>query len=129
MCIFIKYTVILYLFITMSYIAAGSLIHTQSPRGKNAYVFIDTYQWPHDSNLTGNILLQLLERNTPLPPTLYLQLDNCFRENKNRFIFGLCAILITLRIFKKVSTVYTYTAFAKNSYDYYVCTNTANMIA
>lgn len=84
-------------------LCAGSLVHTQSPKGKKSLVFIDLYQWPHDSNLTGNILLRLLEKNRPLPPTLYLQLDNCFRENKNRYIFGMCAIFITLKIFKMVS--------------------------
>ena len=80
-------------------------MHTQAPRGKNAFAFVDLYQWPHNSNLTGNILLWLLEQSRPLPPTLYLQLDNCFRENKNRYIFGLCAMLVTLRIFKMVSAI------------------------
>ena len=83
----------------------GSLVHTQCPKGKSAYCFIDLYQFPHDANPTANILLQVLKSHTPLPPTLYLQFDNCFRENKNRFIFGVCALLIELKVVKKVSYI------------------------
>ena len=83
----------------------GSLLHTKSPCGKYAYAFIDLLQWPHDSNMTITVLINLLldyikEHN--LPGTLYLQLDNTSRENKNRYLLGFCAILVELKIFKKV---------------------------
>ena len=81
----------------------GSLVHTESPKGKKAYAFIDLYQFPHDANLTGNALLCILGKSSPLPPCLFLQFDNCFRENKNKYIFGLCALLVELQIVKKVS--------------------------
>ena len=38
-----------------------------------------------------------------LPPTLYLQMDNCWRENKNRYVLCFLALLVELGIFKKVN--------------------------
>ena len=37
-----------------------------------------------------------------LAPFLYLQLDNCVRENKNNFIICFLALLVDLDIFEKV---------------------------
>jgi len=37
--------------------------------------------------------------NYLLPPILYLQFDNCVRENKNRYMFALLALLIEEEIF------------------------------
>ena len=56
------------------------------------------------SNLTVNILLQILTQQKSLPSTLldYLQLDNCGRENKNQFFFGIVALLVYHRVFKEV---------------------------
>ncbi|XP_070534490.1 uncharacterized protein [Ptychodera flava] len=60
-------------------------------------------QFPHDSNLTMNILLEVLvESKDHLAKALYLQLDNCFRENKNRFLLSLMALLIQLDIFEEI---------------------------
>ena len=87
----------------------GALLHTKSPNGKLAYAFIDLLQWPHDSNLTITtivyVLLKYIE-NTPIAETLYLQLDNTSRENKNRYVIGFCAFLVEKRIFKKVTCFY-----------------------
>lgn len=84
----------------------GVLLHTKSPHGKIAYAFVDLLQYPHDSNLTISILLKVIHsyvglRGT-LPETLYLQMDNTCRENKNKYVLGFCAMLVNLRIFKKV---------------------------
>ncbi|CAB4033100.1 Hypothetical predicted protein, partial [Paramuricea clavata] len=63
-------------------------------------------KWDHDdSNLTNNIILQTLEivnRRYGLPPVFHLQLDNCWRENKNRHVFTLLSLLVELSIFDKV---------------------------
>ena len=83
----------------------GVLVHTKAPCGKLAFAYIDLLQWPHDSNLTITLLLSSLldfQKNHPLPATLYLQMDNTSRENKNKFVLGFCAILVELRIFQKV---------------------------
>ena len=37
-----------------------------------------------------------------LPPVLYLQLDNCYRDCKNIHILGFCALLLKAGVFKKV---------------------------
>lgn len=87
----------------------GAIVHTQSPHGKLLYAFYDMMQWPHDSNLTlevlSSILVSLRDR---LPPTLYLQLDNCGRENKNKFFLGFCALLVAKGVFKKVINQHTH---------------------
>lgn len=59
-------------------------------------------EWPHDSNLTTTLLLRILNKLEKLPEVLYLQLDNCFRENKNKYILYLCAQLVEKKIFRKV---------------------------
>ena len=83
----------------------GVLVHTQAPCGKLAYVFLDLLQWPHDSNLTLTILFKTLhefQKDHILPETLYIQMDNTSRENKNRFVLTCSAVLVHLKIFKKV---------------------------
>ena len=85
----------------------GAIVHTQAPHGKLLYAFYDTMQWPHDSNLTLEVLSRIMHRlKEKLPPTLYLQLDNCGRENKNRYFFGFCSLLVAKGIFKKVHTIH-----------------------
>ena len=82
----------------------------QSPNGKEVFGSFDYYQWPHDLNLTGSVLLNMLsrwcERYQP-PPVLYLQLDNCVKENKNQYVLWLLALLVGLEIFEKVKILLT----------------------
>ena len=84
----------------------GSLEHTHTSHGERAYIYIDILQWPHDCNLVIDVLNQvLLDRiriHGCVAPTLYLQLDNCWRENKNHYMFGYCAMLVEGRVFRKV---------------------------
>ena len=81
----------------------GVLVHTRSTKGKKAFAFCDLYQYQHDSNLSINVLIMALLQSIPkLPPVLYLQFDNCYRENKNRFILAFCAFLVHQSIFRKV---------------------------
>lgn len=82
----------------------GVIVH-----GRGHHVFLDFKEVPHDSNLTINVLLQTLLKYEKLPPTLYLQLDNCGRENKNKFVLALCCLLVELGIFKKVGDFCNYT--------------------
>ena len=89
----------------------GALLHTQTLKGKKALGYYNLLQWPHDCNLTLNIILEVLQQLSSdlqcIPEVLYLQLDNCYRENKNRYVFGFCALLIRLKIFRKVFKYYT----------------------
>lgn len=84
----------------------GALVHTKMEKGKLVFAFFDLLQWPHDSNLTISILLAVLVQVQTklhiLPEVLYLQLDNTCRENKNKYVFSFLALLVQLKIFKKV---------------------------
>lgn len=55
--------------------------------------FLDFGQFPHDPNLTINVLLRLLIEKfqvlqDKLPGSLYIQLDNYSRENKNQCVLA-----------------------------------------
>ena len=50
-------------------------------------------------------LVLALKRGS-LPPVLYLQLDNCYRDCKNIHILGFCALLVKAGVFKKVVFVF-----------------------
>ena len=75
----------------------GVLNHGRSPKG-----YFDVLQYPHDKNLTMNVILSELEATANIPDTIYIQMDNCFKENKNQFVFGLLAVLVKLDIAKEV---------------------------
>ena len=86
----------------------GAILHTKASFSKLIYCFVDLVQYPHDSNLTLTVIINVLTdfaRSNPLPEVLYLQMDNTSRENKNRFVLTFCAALVELQIFKKVSTL------------------------
>ncbi|XP_068753053.1 uncharacterized protein [Montipora capricornis] len=70
--------------------------------GREVLAFTDVHQWGHDSNFTINILLRTLRRMQHIPDVLYLQMDNCWRENKNQFVIIFLAVLVKRQIFKKV---------------------------
>lgn len=60
----------------------------------------------HDSNTVITVLhehLQELTEKGPLPPTLFLQFDNCFKENKNNIVFGYLAWLIAIKAFRSIT--------------------------
>ena len=78
----------------------GCLIH-----GYGCYGFFDFLQFPHDTNLTlTSILLALLEisKLKKLPKHLFIQMDNCVRENKNKYVLGFLAYLIEIELFSEV---------------------------
>ena len=55
--------------------------------GVGDYGYFDNFQYPHGSNLTITTLLNIIcMMKDNLPQTLYLQMDNCGRENKNRYV-------------------------------------------
>lgn len=60
----------------------GVLIHGRTP-GALCFTWHDRF--PAGSDVVTTILLDALSRiDGPLPPTLNLWLDNCWRENKNK---------------------------------------------
>ena len=53
----------------------GMILHTKAPCGKLAYCFVDLIQFPHDSNLTLTIVINVLvdfAKSHLLPEVLYL---------------------------------------------------------
>ena len=48
------------------------------------------------------VIGDVLRRKGFLPPTLRIQTDNCTRENKNIYMFALCATLVGLGFFQEV---------------------------
>ena len=99
-----------------TYFYTGALSHTRTDGGKKAFAFVDIHQYPHDSNLTMTVLLNVLERTYTGAKVLYVQLDNCARENKNKYLLGLCALLVEKGIFRKVSW---HKARTRKHYQYY----------
>lgn len=68
----------------------GMIMHTKAPFAKLVYCFMDLVQYPHDSNLTLTVILNVLvdfaKINSHFPEVLYLQMDNTCWENKNKFV-------------------------------------------
>ena len=52
--------------------------------GIGHFAFFDIHQWPHGSSLTVTVLHNILKLIKEVPKVLYLQMDNCVRDNKNR---------------------------------------------
>lgn len=74
--------------------------------GFEARAYVVEPLWKHDSDLTIEILcrslLRILEEGLPLAPVWYLQMDNCWRENKNQHVMTFLALLLKLGMFRKI---------------------------
>ena len=87
--------------------------------GRYIVVVIDCGQFPHDSNLTIEVMLQLFHQlkvclirgiieydplflQGNLPSVLYVQMDNTCRDNKNKYMLTFAALLVELGVFRKV---------------------------
>lgn len=91
----------------------GCLVH-----GSGNYGYFDFLQWSHDCNLTlTTLLLTLVElsQKGPLPHKMLLQMDNCVRENKNKFVMAFMALLVEKQIFIEVSHDYQSPLLESNS--------------
>ena len=75
-------------------------------------MLVDIMQYPHDPNLTCNVLAISLTQKYPegkMPPKLYVQMDNCGRENKNRFFFAFCGLMIAKGLVKFLEVAFLMT--------------------
>ena len=67
------------------------------------HVFVTYPNVHNDPNLTVTVIQRvLLNWGNPLPPVLYVQLDNTARENKNSTVFGYLSMLVKQGVFRKV---------------------------
>jgi hypothetical protein len=78
----------------------GAIVHGRKPA---KFLFHAFDNISADANLVLTIIMILLKRfENELPPTLFLQLDNCPGENKNRFVFSALVRLLELGLFKHI---------------------------
>ena len=85
----------------------GVIVH-----GRKNFVYISNDRIHSDPNLTIHCLLRtLLQLPRPLPKILYLQADNAFRENKNKFVFAFLGALVESGLFTKVCQKASWTVF------------------
>uniref|UniRef100_A0A1X7UA55 DUF7869 domain-containing protein n=1 Tax=Amphimedon queenslandica TaxID=400682 RepID=A0A1X7UA55_AMPQE len=85
----------------------GCLVDTCTENGKMVYAFLNIMEYPHDLNLVIQVIIienskKVSEKESRLPEVLYLQFNNCFKKNKNKYIFTFCSLLILKGVFKKV---------------------------
>ena len=67
------------------------------------HVFITYPNVHNDPNLTVTVIQRVLGSwDGPLPPVLYVQLDNTARENKNSTVFGYLSMLVDQGVFTKI---------------------------
>ena len=84
----------------------GCLVHNIG-----AYCFTVPPNLETGSNLTIQCLHHIIEElyekyNGTLPPILYIQVDNCARENKNQYLFAYLGLLVDWNVFKKIELNY-----------------------
>ncbi|XP_062621696.1 uncharacterized protein LOC134283269 [Saccostrea cucullata] len=76
----------------------GVIIH-----GIGIYGFFDLFEYSHSTNLTLSILLSVFySLRDSMPNVLYLQMDNCARENKNRYLLAFFCFLVEVGLFRKI---------------------------
>lgn len=84
----------------------GAILHSGlSYQGKEIFACLDLFEWPHDLNLIVNAVICVLDKwnhRHDLAPVLYLQLDNCVRENINNIVICFLALMVEFDIFEKI---------------------------
>eukprot|EP00105_Crassostrea_gigas_P042039 XP_019926187.1 PREDICTED: uncharacterized protein LOC105336278 [Crassostrea gigas] len=76
----------------------GVIVH-----GIGVYAFFDLFEYSHSTNLTLSVLLSVIYMlRESLPDVFYLQMDNCARENKNRYLLAFMAYLVGKGVFRKI---------------------------
>ena len=70
---------------------------------------LSLYTMAEDMETGANHVIEVFHRwlekkisKGPLPPILLIQLDNCTRENKNKFFLGYLEILVSLGLFNEI---------------------------
>ena len=81
----------------------GVLVHGE---GLYSDVWIDSHH-KHDNNQVITFIMYAIadvkaRRGGILPSTLRIQADNCGSENKNQYMFGMCAALVGLGYFAEI---------------------------
>ena len=86
------------------------------------YVVVLLVVYSREQHYCAIILWMFLFQNNFLPPNLFIQADNCWRENKNRYVFAFLELLVAEQVFHEVSvdfkdhSVCFTTVFLKDEY-------------
>ena len=75
----------------------GALVH-----GRSTYGFTYLNNVKHGTNIVIECLHRIINDMPELPETLFLQLDNTWKQNKNQFMIGFAGCLVQWGIFKRV---------------------------
>ena len=71
----------------------GAVVH-----GVGVFLFRHLETFPRGANVTIEVLHRLFAtikaKKGRLPKKLYVQLDNCWRENKNKYVFAFLSDLV-----------------------------------
>ena len=74
--------------------------------GVGTWVYTMLDNWNSDSNVTIEVLQRVLtiieKEKGVLPKTLYLQMDNCTKDNKNKYVFGYLCWLVQRGVFQTI---------------------------
>ena len=86
----------------------GCIIYSGHYLEKRKTVFyLNHDQYPQSSNMVVSIIYKLLKVFVndfkKLPKKLHIFADNCWRENKNRYVFGFLDWLVELGVFQEVT--------------------------
>ena len=87
------------------------------------HVYVTYPNVHNDPNLIVTVIQRvLMDWGHPLPPILYIQLDNTTKENKNSTIFGYFSMLVKQGVFRKVKVNFILVGHTHNHIDQMVIT-------
>ena len=86
----------------------GAIISSGNyPLKRKIKMYLNFDQFEQGSNMIVSILFRLIleakQDFGKLPPVLHVSVDNCWRENKNRFVLSFLAALVELKIFTEIT--------------------------
>ena len=78
----------------------GTIMHGHTPE-RQCYLVDERFG--HDCDVIVSVILRTLDKHEgQLPPTLFLQLDNCTAENKSKLFLAIMAALNVHKLFSEV---------------------------
>ena len=100
----------------------GTIMHSSHyPQNRKINFYINHNNFEQSSNKVVSILFLLLKDfitdNKKLPSILHINADNCFRENKNKYVMAFLAVLVELGVFKEVTMEFLMVGHTGNECD------------
>ena len=100
----------------------GAIVYSSHyPSNRKVKMIVNFDQFEQGSNMIVSILYRLLIETQQdlgkLPAVLHLSLDNCWRENKNRFVLSFLASLVQLDILSEINLTFLLVGHTGNEVD------------